>query len=98
MARRGGPLVYRRKIPYGILRGMGYARSPHHQKARLLVAKKGSAQRRAMRSEQPMRIKDLSASEVARLSALLDEAIDLAPAGREEWLGQLQANDPRLVA
>jgi serine/threonine-protein kinase len=45
-----------------------------------------------------VRIKDLTASEVTRLSALLDEAMDLDPVTREQWLGQLQRDDPRLVA
>src|ERR1700677_4039724 len=43
-------------------------------------------------------LKDLSASEFSRLSALFDESIEMAPAERGAWLTALESREPRLAA
>ena len=43
-----------------------------------------------------MQAKDLSAEQARRLSTLLDEATDLAPAQRAAWLGELAQREPQL--
>src|SRR5580658_4541421 len=40
-------------------------------------------------------LKDLSASEFSRLSALFDESIAMAPAERQAWLAALERSDPK---
>ncbi|HTV49782.1 MAG TPA: protein kinase [Steroidobacteraceae bacterium] len=45
-----------------------------------------------------MRLKELSSADYARLSALLDAALDAAPASREAWLTDLSGTDPGLAA
>ena len=43
-----------------------------------------------------MQVKDLSAEQARRLSILLDEATDLAPAQRGAWLSELAQREPQL--
>src|SRR6202789_2138959 len=43
-------------------------------------------------------LKDLSAPEFSRLSALLDESIEMAPAERDVWLAALDSREPRVAA
>ena len=43
-------------------------------------------------------LKDLSAAEYSRLSALWDESIEMAPGEREAWLAALESGEPRLGA
>jgi serine/threonine-protein kinase len=43
-----------------------------------------------------LQLKDLDPTRFARLSALLDEALALAPEAREQWLTALEADDPEL--
>src|SRR5580692_1717377 len=43
-------------------------------------------------------LKDLSAAEFSRLSALWDESIEMAPAERDTWLGALERSDPKAAA
>ena len=45
-----------------------------------------------------LRLKELSAAEYSRLSALLDLCIDLVPEARGEWLIHLESEDPRSAA
>lgn len=49
-------------------------------------------------SAPPAALKALSRSEAERAAALLDEALDLAPAQRTEWQALLLAREPRLAA
>ncbi len=42
-------------------------------------------------------LKDLSPSQYSRLSELLDAAIEMAPAARDEWLAAVERSDPALV-
>jgi len=42
-------------------------------------------------------LKDLSAAEYSRLSALLDESIKMAPGEREPWLAALEGSDPKVA-
>jgi len=42
-------------------------------------------------------LKELSAAEFSRLSALFDESIEMAPAEREAWLTALESREPRLA-
>ena len=42
-------------------------------------------------------LKELSAAEYSRFSALLDQSIELAPAQRLEWLATLDRTDPKLA-
>src|SRR5689334_8893788 len=44
-----------------------------------------------------MQIRDLSAPQFARLSALLDDSIDLAPQERDRWLMQVELEDRPLA-
>ena len=43
-------------------------------------------------------LKDLSAAEYSRLSALWDEAVEMAPAQRDRWLGALEGRDAKAAA
>ncbi len=43
-------------------------------------------------------LKDLSAAEFSRLSALWDESIEMVPAERDAWLGVLDSSEPRVAA
>jgi len=43
-----------------------------------------------------LQLKDLDPTRFAQLSALLDEALALAPEAREQWLTALEADDPEL--
>jgi WD40 repeat protein/serine/threonine protein kinase len=43
-------------------------------------------------------LKDLSAAEFSRVSALWDESIEMAPAEREVWLAALERSDPKAAA
>ena len=43
-------------------------------------------------------LKDLSAPEFSRLSALWDESIEMAPGERDAWLTALEVSEPRLAA
>jgi WD40 repeat protein/serine/threonine protein kinase/TPR repeat protein len=49
-------------------------------------------------SASDVSLKDLSAAEFSRLSALWDESIELAPAEREAWLALLERSDPKTAA
>jgi len=42
-------------------------------------------------------LKDLSAAEFSRLSALWDESIEMGPAERGAWLGALESREPRVA-
>jgi hypothetical protein len=44
------------------------------------------------------RLKDLSASQFSRLSALLDESIAMTPEERNAWLPEIERSDPKLAA
>ena len=39
-------------------------------------------------------LKDLSPAEFSRLSALLDESIEMAPGKRDAWLAALESREP----
>src|ERR1700691_5324347 len=43
-------------------------------------------------------LKDLSAAEFSRLSALWDESIEMAPGERDAWLAALERSDPKAAA
>src|SRR6202167_4619435 len=43
-------------------------------------------------------LKDLSAAEFSRLSALWDESIEMAPGERDAWLAALESSDPKAAA
>jgi WD40 repeat protein/serine/threonine protein kinase/TPR repeat protein len=43
-------------------------------------------------------LKDLSAAEFSRLSALFDESIEMAPGERDAWLAALEGSDPKTAA
>ena len=43
-------------------------------------------------------LKDLSPAEFSRLSALLDESIEMTPGKRDAWLAALESGEPRLGA
>jgi len=47
-------------------------------------------------SASELSLKDLSASEFSRLSALLDESIEMTPGERHAWLAALESGEPRL--
>jgi WD40 repeat protein/serine/threonine protein kinase len=49
-------------------------------------------------SASGMSLKDLSAAEFSRLSALWDESIDMAPGERDAWLAALERSDPKTAA
>ncbi len=43
-------------------------------------------------------LKDLSAAEFSRLSALWDESVEMAPGERDAWLAALERSDPKTAA
>jgi WD40 repeat protein/serine/threonine protein kinase len=48
-------------------------------------------------SASAVSIKDLNSAEFSRFSALLDEAMEMAPEARSEWLSRVEGTDPKLA-